>query len=154
MRRGSSGFTLAELVTVIGIVAILAATALPVTRFALRRQREIALQDRLRRITAAIDRYADLRQKGLMKSTAALGSEGYPSSLEELTQQIELVDGKKLVLLRERDLVDPITGLPEWETRSTSDEPDAISSDERNIFDIHSTSTALSLDGKTRYNEW
>jgi general secretion pathway protein G len=153
-RRSTAGFTLAELVTVIAIIAVLAGTALPVVRFALRRQREIQLRDRLQRITMAIDRYAELRQKGLIKSMAALGSEGYPKELEELTQPVELIDGKKLVLLRERDLVDPMTGRAEWLTRSTTDELDAVTSDETNVFDIHSTSTALSLDGKTRYSEW
>jgi hypothetical protein len=37
---------------------------------------------------------------------------------------------------------------------SSSDEPDAVSSNQNNVWDVHSTSTALSLDGKTRYSEW
>jgi hypothetical protein len=65
-----------------------------------------------------------------------------------------MTDGRIVRFIRERDLVDPITGKNEWTTLSTSDDPDTMSSDGNNVFEIHSTSTALSLDGKTRYNEW
>ena len=54
-RQTSGGFTIAELVTVVAIIAILSAIALPVARFGIRRQKEIELRDRLRKITDAID---------------------------------------------------------------------------------------------------
>ena len=52
----AAGFTIAELVTVCAIIAILAAMALPVARFGIRRQKEMDLRDRLRMITESIDR--------------------------------------------------------------------------------------------------
>lgn len=166
-RRGSSGFTIAELITVVAIIGILSAVALPVARFSFRRQKEIELRERLRRITDAIDRYHDL-----MTMTAnspvrpaemqALGADGYPKTFEDLLKGIEMSDGKTVRLIRERDLIDPMTGRAEWVVKATTDDPESVftttcdldSCSAENIFEIHSTSTALSLDGKTRYNEW
>ena len=172
MRRKSGGFSVAELITVVAIIAILAAIALPVARFGIRRQKEIELRDRLRKITEAIDRYHDLMLMGQMNQPPqqgqpagginlvrpaqmqALGSDGYPKDLEELLKGVKMSDGKTIRLIRERDLIDPMTGRNEWITLSTTDDPDTSMSNGDNVFEVHSTSTALSLDGKTRYNEW
>lgn len=166
------GFSVAELITVVAIVGILASVALPVARFGLRRQKEVELKDRLRKITDAIDRYQELMtmgqapppgQQGGMPGQAppvrpaqmqALGSDGYPKELEELVKGVKMSDGKTIRLLRERDLIDPMTGRNEWITLSTTDDPDTSMSNGDNVFEVHSTSTAMSLDGKTRYNEW
>lgn len=171
-RRTSGGFSIAELVTVVAIIAILSAIALPVARFGIRRQKEIELRDRLRKITDAIDRYHDLMlmgQVGQVQQGAppgggvnlvrpaqmqALGSDGYPKDLEELLKGVKMSDGKTVRLLRERDLIDPMTGRNEWITLSTTDDPDTSMSNGDNVFEVHSTSTALALDGKTHYDEW
>jgi general secretion pathway protein G len=156
--RGSKGFTVAELITVVAIIAILAAVAMPVMRFGLRRQKEIELRDRLRRITDAIDRYHDLMtiQQGAVRAgqMQALDSDGYPKDLEELLKGVTMSDTKTVRLIRERDLIDPMTGRAEWDTLSTTDDPDSSSSNNENVFEVHSKSTALALDGKTHYNEW
>ncbi|HEX6083122.1 MAG TPA: hypothetical protein VF266_01275 [Thermoanaerobaculia bacterium] len=178
----SGGFTIAELVTVCAIIAILASIALPVARFGLRRQKEVELRDRLRKITEAIDKYHDLMLMGQMNpgqqqqqqqpgqlpmvrsaQMQALGSDGYPKNFDELLEGVKMSDGKTVRLIRERDLIDPMTGRKEWIVLSTKDDPDGAfenkcevggSCTADNLYEVHSTSTALSLDGKTRYNEW
>ena len=152
------GFTIAELITVVAIVGILASVAIPVLTFGVRRQKEIELRERLRHITEAIDRYHDLRQVPApngIKDPPTVGQGEWPKDLESLTKPIELGNGKVVRLLRERDLIDPMTGDKKWRVLSDKDDPETSGiGTPDNAFEVHSTSTALSLDGKTHYNEW
>jgi general secretion pathway protein G len=158
-RKRSQGFTVAELITVVAIVGILASVALPLANFGFRRQKEIELHERLRRITEAIDRYHELRalpagNAGGIKEPPSLEQGPWPKELEELTKPIELNSGQKVRLLRDRDLIDPMTGKKEWNTLSADDDPDSSGGGGKNVYEIHSKSTAPALDGKTHYNEW
>jgi general secretion pathway protein G len=156
--RTSGGFTIAELITVIAIVGILAAIALPVASFGIRRQKEIELREKLRKITEAIDRYHELRvapPPNNIKAPPDLSVGEWPKDLDELVKPIELSNGKSVRLLRERDLIDPMTGKNDWITLADTDEPDATGGfKSKNVFEVRSNSHALSLDGKTHYNEW
>lgn len=155
----SKGFSVAELITVVAIVAILASVAMPIANFGIRRQKEIELHERLRRITEAIDRYHELRlappgSPGTMKDPVNMEQGPWPKDLEEMTKPIALNSGQSVRFLRARDLIDPMTGRAEWNTLTADDDPDSPSGDKKNVYEIHSKSTALALDGKTHYNEW
>lgn len=154
------GFTIAELVTVVAIICILASLALPVVGFGIRRQKEIELREALRKITDAIDSYHDLRTTTgptKIRDVPSVDQGTYPKDLDELIKGVELTNQVKIKFLRPRDLIDPMTGKKEWSTLSDmedSDSPFAGSSSGPNVFEVHSTSKALALDGKTHYNEW
>lgn len=152
--HGEAGFTIAEMITVVAIIGVLASLALPVAKFTLQRQKEVELRERLRTITRAIDRYHELRVNQMINEIETHGADGWPKELEALVEPIELKDGTSVKLLRERDLIDPMTGKAEWTTRSTTDERDSNFTDGNNVFDVHSTSERTALDGRTKYSEW
>jgi general secretion pathway protein G len=152
--QSAGGFSLAELITVCAIIAVLSAIAMPVARLGFRRQREVDLRERIRKITDAIDRYHDLRVAGRIKDPKSIEQGDYPKDLDELLKGVELIDGTKTRFIRERDLIDPMTGKNDWVLLSTSDDPDATSGHGGNVFEVRSSSHALALDGKTHYNEW
>jgi general secretion pathway protein G len=49
--------------------------------------------------------------------------------------------------------VDPMTGEEEWGLRSYKDEPDSTSWSGENVFDVHSLSEGVGLNG-VPYSQW
>src|SRR5262245_65833189 len=84
--RNQSGFTLLELIIALGIIAILAAGAIPVARNFIKREKEIELRRNLREIRKAIDSYQLACQIGLICPLDKPPQETmcYPESLEIL----------------------------------------------------------------------
>jgi general secretion pathway protein G len=140
-----SGLTLVELIITVAIVGILAAAAVPVAKFAVKRQKERELHRDLWEMRDAIDRYYDAASKGAFQTKA--DSFNYPPDLDTL------VDGVDVQTKKVRFLIDPMTGTADWDLRSNQDDADASSWGGQNVFDVHSKSTATALDG-SKYNTW
>jgi general secretion pathway protein G len=151
-RRNAAGFTMVELAVVAAMIAILAAMAVPVARYSLRRQKELELRHQLRTMREAIDKYKQLSDAGLIP--LEIGGEGYPPELETLAKGVDLVGQvKKKQRFIRRIPIDPMTGKAEWGLRSYQDEPDTFSWGGQNVYDVFSLSEAKSLDG-TYYKDW
>ncbi|HET8924031.1 MAG TPA: type II secretion system protein [Candidatus Acidoferrum sp.] len=146
------GMSLLELIIASSILLILASAALPVVRFTVVRPKEAELRRELREMRNAIDRYKDYADRNLVRT--ALGSEGYPPDLETLVKGVEYGgSGTQKVRLLRRIPVDPMTGRAEWNLQSVQDDPDATSWGGGNVFDVHSKSKGIALDG-THYSDW
>jgi general secretion pathway protein G len=150
------GVSLVELVSVSAVLLVLAALVLPVAQTMVKRQKELELRQALREMREAIDTFhLDVeRYPGLKSKLDRVNEEGYPEKLEWLYEGVDIGDAKgtKIKYLR-RLPRDPITGEKEWGTRSTRDRPDSLFSDNVNIFDVHSLSDKVGLDGE-RYSTW
>jgi general secretion pathway protein G len=155
-RGRERGLTLIELVCCSAIILVLASVAIPVANTWVKRRKEIELRQSLREIRTAIDRFqwdVDHIQSMGMKLNGT-NEEHYPEKLEWLYEGFDIGDavGTKVKYLR-RLPRDPITGTTDWGTRSSRDKPGSFTTDGLNIFDVHTKSKAIALDG-TPYAEW
>jgi general secretion pathway protein G len=152
-RKRQGGLTLIELIVAFTILMLLSAMAVPLAKYKIRREREHQLQEALREIRTAIDKYkdaADLGQLGQQK----LGADNYPETLDVLVEGVKLsgqVD-KKVKFLR-RIPKDPMTNSKDWGKRSTQDDPKGNAWGGQNVFDVYTKSTEKARDG-TPYSEW
>ncbi len=149
-RRRHRGFTLAELVMVVALIAVLSAMVLPVAKFTVKRRKEADLRLALRQVRTAIDEYKRLSDQGLIP--IKIGGEGYPEELEELVEGVEIVGQETKRRFLRRIPVDPMT-KEDWEFRSYQDDIDETSWGGENVYDIRTSSDGVALDG-TEYAEW
>jgi len=151
LHRRQKGYTLAELVMVAAMIALLATIVLPVAKFTVKRNKEADLRLALRKMRTAIDEHKKLSDSGMIP--VKLGGEGYPESLEVLVEGIDLVGQERKQRFLRRIPIDPMTGEAEWGLRSYQDEPDSTSHGGQNVYDIFSLSDGTGLDG-TEYKDW
>lgn len=150
LMRSSPGFTLAELVMVVALIAVLSAMALPVAKFTVKRHKEAELRLALRQIRTAIDEYKRLSDQGLIPLT--IGGEGYPEDLEVLVEGVEIVGQDTKMRFLRRIPIDPMTH-EDWVLRSYQDDADATSWGGENVYDVRTSSEGVALDG-TKYADW
>ena len=150
MSRGR-GFTLAELVMVTALIAILAAVAVPTARFTMKREREAELRLDLRLMRNAIDAYKQLADQGMIQ--VEIGTEGYPKTLDDLVKGVSIVGQLTKRKFLRRIPIDPMTGKAEWGLRSYQDDMDADSWGGQDVYDVYSLSNGTALDG-TKYKDW
>jgi len=149
-RKHQRGFTLAELVMVVALIAVLSAMALPVAKFTVKRQKEAELRLALRQIRTAIDEYKRMSDQGLIPLT--IGGEGYPEELADLVEGIEVVGQETKMRFLRRIPIDPMTH-DDWELRSYQDDADTTSWGGENVYDVRTSSKGTALDG-TKYADW
>lgn len=129
-RTRSSGFTLLELMIVMGLIVTLAGVGLSMYGNAMTRAREATLKEDLFRMRDALDQYyADKHE--------------YPPSLDALVSE------KYLRAVP----VDPFTNAADtWQVTLSEPDPSNPSADP-GVFDVKSGSDRTALDG-TAYAEW
>ncbi|MEE2776171.1 MAG: hypothetical protein VYE73_05345 [Acidobacteriota bacterium] len=131
---------------------ILAGIAMPVTKFTFTKSREMELQTHLRAMRNAIDEYKRFSDAGLIQ--VDIGSDGYPETLEELVEGVEVVGQvDRTTRFLRKVPTDPFTGEAEWGQRSYQDEPDTDRWGGENVFDVYSLSRKRGLNG-IAYAEW
>ena len=132
-RRGFQrlrGFTFVELMVVITIMVIIISMAIPIYNRSIIRAKESVLKNNLFTLRTQIDNYSADKAKA-------------PQNLQDLVTEGYL----------QKVPVDPITGNNQSWRIVMEDASQSISQSEPGIFDVHSGSDKMSLDG-TAYAEW
>jgi len=124
------GFTFVELMVVITIIVILISMAIPIYNRSIIRAKESVLKNNLFTLRTVIDNYSYDKGKA-------------PQNLQDLVTEGYL---QKLP-------VDPMTGNNQTWRTVMEDASQSISQSEPGIFDVHSGSDKMGLDG-TSYSEW
>jgi general secretion pathway protein G len=126
--RSRRGFTFVEMMVVITIIVILITIAIPIYQKSITRAKESVLMNNLFTLRTVIDNFTYDKEKA-------------PQNLQELVSEGYL---RKIPM-------DPITNTADWKT-VMEDATQAINQAEPGIFDVHSYSDKIGLDG-TPYSE-
>lgn len=152
------GFTLIEMMITLAILASLAAAAIPLVKHQEQHRNERQLQESLRQIRTALDRYSQAVEEGRIEP--AVGGSTYPATLESLVEGVVDKTAKNktyLYFLRRipRDPFCDCEGLADtetWKTRGTTQPPNDFTGG-KDVYDVRSSSNATGLNG-VPYAQW
>ena len=147
-RGAAPGFTLVEMLVVVGILSVLAMMVMPMAELAATRQKERELRHALWQIREAIDAYKRAVDQGRIARTTA---SGYPASLAVLAEgAVQQAGGSRIYFLRQipRDpfAAQQLAAEQTWGLRayaSAADRPEPGD----DVFDVHSRSGRTGLNG-------
>jgi len=156
--RAQWGFTLIEMLAAVTLLALLAASSMPLLEASARRAKESELRSALRTVRGAIDAYKDAVDAGRIERKA--DESGFPRSLEDLVAGVpDAKDpGKRRIYFLRRIPRDPFvedTTLPPaetWGLRSYASPPESPIAG-ADVFDVYSQSARVGMNG-VPYREW
>lgn len=150
-RNSQQGLTLIELLVTLAILSILAAAALPYAELTVRRDKELELSRSLREVRSAIDAFHDDWQAGrISQSTNSASADGYPKTLQVLVDGVDsgrAGGGKRRYLRRVPRNPFADASDTQWRLRGYQDDPDALSWNGRDVYDIHAATDKTAIDG-------
>lgn len=157
-RKTQTAFTFVELIVTVAMVAILAATAMPMVQMTIKRNKETELRSCLREIRSAIDAYKLAYDQGHIRRE--IDKSGYPPNLDVLVAGVP--DEKdplrhKMRFLR-RVPNDPMLNEEDraqgeaWGLRSYASDPDNPQTGE-DVYDVYSLSPHVGING-VPYAAW
>lgn len=160
-RRAVKGFSLVEMLVVLVILSILAATAKPFVEVGLQRQNESELRQALRTLRQALDNFhADCEEQKFAAGGNFSSRYCYPLDLETLVEGVELqsLEGKETKRYLRRIPLNPFLASSEsieqhWEIRGYLDDLESNFWDGEDVYDIRPTNEGLALD-ESEYRDW
>ena len=156
-KRREAGATLAELLVVMTIVAILAVVTVPMAEVEIQRKRESDLRQTLREVRTAIDRMHEDWRSGLIAQDAEGVSEnGYPETLAVLVEGIEAEEGAARRYLRALPVNAFARTAPaeeQWRLLAYEDGPEAETWSGTDVYDLRARTEKTALDG-TQIATW
>ena len=155
-----NGSTLAELLVVMTIISVMAATAVPYVQKGIQREKELELRETLRNIRTAIDAFHNDHKEGIITvSRGDISKNGYPTRMELLIDGVKANSGPGRIKRYLRRF--PVHGFSssqiapseQWVFLGYEDPSDAKVWNGVDIYDLRANTERMALDGSA-IAEW